>query len=117
MAETAEQLARQLVETKQRNRLQLEAMASQLESLRVKRDTVAREIETLQRQVQTELEAQQRRQEEPTAPAAGGKPNAKATDASDANDDGMTLSDEQIADALANLLQFSATKSSMTHAR
>jgi hypothetical protein len=116
----AEQLAQELLSTKQRHRKQLEAMATQIETLRVKRDGLLKDVEGLQKHVQAELErheAQHRRMEEAqnargkgTSPALSSSPNG------DRDGDDGTVTDEQVADALAALLEFSASKSKMSHA-
>jgi hypothetical protein len=121
MSSEAEKRAAALLSLKAGNRQQLEAMAARYDELRGQRDNLVREVEVLQCDV--EQKTLQRQQDESAAeasPAAqGGAQGRRWSETAAPEDvdltslDGMTLTDEQIADALSNLIDFSATKSNI----
>jgi hypothetical protein len=120
----AEQRASALLALKMGNRQQLEAMAARYDEMRARRDALVAEVEVLQKEVEAKtLSGQQESppaSSKPAAPANGGNGHRRRWSGTVAPDDaelttlgGMTLTDEQIADALSNLLDFSATRSNI----
>jgi hypothetical protein len=121
--------AEKLLHVKQRNRQQLENLAAQYEGMRARRDQMAHEVETLRNEVEAEV-LQQERAASVLAAGAGEGGASSSPEAETKRHarrwsgtlegvdtiegaDGVTLSDDQITDALANLLDFSATKSNI----
>lgn len=119
---TEEQQARELLELKARHRDQLEALAGNYDELMAKRDALAKEVDELQAQLKRKAEAGSKDGSNtvtPTtaAPAAAAAPGHRrrwsGEQAAVAEGDQITMTDEQIADALSNLIDFSAKKSNI----
>jgi hypothetical protein len=109
-----------LLEAKQRNRVQLEAVTKQFDALQTKRDRLAQEVEQLQ--IEVERETQKRSTVGSGASDSSSSPSKKSwgglpTEQGEADGaEGLTMTDEQIADALSNLLEFSPSRSNIRSA-
>jgi hypothetical protein len=108
--------AAELLGLKQRNRKHLEAMAQQLEQLKEKRDRVAGEVDALRRDIELESQLKANPSDQGNSSDGGSSKALRWTSVGEdttANSDGFSMTDEQVADALADLLDFSATKSNI----